>query len=213
MGELYQYEYWGQSIRLAQYDYSYMVFNQLQRQSLTILANADEQCSNGITSLARDFCQFTGKYVFAQKCTDQLNIKFLTQIIKGACVDGSGLLLEKIDELTPETLSIVSCCIEDIRTAIQKRELKVSVDGQVTKLLKGMRLVATVSDNAFIGRSHSFQQLFAFVSVIKPNARAIIQMSLQSIGFQHHAEMAMRLSQMFKFLRSGFIAANSVDQE
>ena len=26
-GDLYQYEYWGQSIRLAQYDYSYMVFN------------------------------------------------------------------------------------------------------------------------------------------------------------------------------------------
>lgn len=28
-GDLYQYEYWGQSIRLVQYDYSYMVFNQL----------------------------------------------------------------------------------------------------------------------------------------------------------------------------------------
>lgn len=98
-------------------------------------------------------------------------------------MDGSGLLLEKIDELTPETLSIVSCCIEDIRAAIQKRELKVSVDGQVTKLLKGMRLMATVNDNAFIGKFHAFQQLFAFISVIKPSTRVIIQMSLQSLGF------------------------------
>lgn len=28
-GELYQYEYWGQNLRLAQYDYSYLVFSQL----------------------------------------------------------------------------------------------------------------------------------------------------------------------------------------
>lgn len=119
-----------------------------------MLANADGQRSNGATSLARDFCQFTGRFVFAQKCTDQLNVKFLTQIVRGACVDGCGLLLEKIDELTPETLSIVGCCIEDIRAALLRRAQKVSVDGQTTKLLRGMRIAATVERSAFLVEAH-----------------------------------------------------------
>lgn len=115
--------------------------------------------------------------------------------MKGAVKEGCGLLLDDFDDLSVETLSVLSVVIQQLQVALQTNQQKFQFEGTNTDIHSYFKILVT---SKTVSPSQIVLNQFRVVQILKPDYKMIVLQIMKTIGIINAETLAVKVENMFE---------------
>ena len=153
---------------------------------------------SGKSEMCLDLARLMGKHTVVFSCNEQLGDKVLLRLLYGVLHCSSWFILDEMNKLTTETLSILTVESQRVQAARLANQDTVRVMGQEI-MMQAHLIYATLTLDYDIRNSlpDSIRSCFRPLSLIRPDATHISEVLLLSNGFANSHILSRKLIKLF----------------